>query len=239
MPEPSRVEDPADARRVRALVVDLLEEAAAHGHTLLPQSWVIRPPASERLQPPCPLGENVLDATSSACRWSASSRGTKDGQPAYQVDRLGGLPRNHPPRGHRAASRQAARGRQRLARSWWTTGFRCSACGRIGCRARGAGADREGRCPGAALPLASLGADRVRPAPGRRRCCACSGRLPGVTERRASCCSRRPVRHASGWKSRPGSAGLARRLAQFLVRFKRYNGETGPTTRRPSARRAA
>ena len=34
--EPSRIEDPADERRVRALVVDLLEHAAAEGHTLLP-----------------------------------------------------------------------------------------------------------------------------------------------------------------------------------------------------------
>ena len=40
--KPSRVEDPADSRRVRALVADLLEKAAAEGHTLLPRSWVIR-----------------------------------------------------------------------------------------------------------------------------------------------------------------------------------------------------
>jgi hypothetical protein len=37
IPEPSRITDPADPRRVRALVVDLLEEGAAQGHTLLPR----------------------------------------------------------------------------------------------------------------------------------------------------------------------------------------------------------
>ena len=60
--EPSLIEDPADPRRVRALVVDLLEEAAAEGHTLLPRSWAIRRARERSLQPPCPLGENVLDA---------------------------------------------------------------------------------------------------------------------------------------------------------------------------------
>ena len=42
VPEPSRIEDPADERRVRALVVDLLDRAAAEGHILLPRSWVIQ-----------------------------------------------------------------------------------------------------------------------------------------------------------------------------------------------------
>ena len=63
VPKPTRVEDPADERRVRALVVDLLEHAAAEGHTLLPRSWVIRRAREHALQPPCPLGENVLDAS--------------------------------------------------------------------------------------------------------------------------------------------------------------------------------
>ena len=57
MLEPSRINDPADGRRVRALVVDLLEQAAAEGHTLLPRSWVIRRARERALQPPCPLGE--------------------------------------------------------------------------------------------------------------------------------------------------------------------------------------
>lgn len=88
VPEPSRIEDPADERRVRALVVDLLEQAAREGHTLLPRSWVIRRARERRLQPPCPLGENVLDACEESFAPVVSRVPTKTDEPAYQVDRL-------------------------------------------------------------------------------------------------------------------------------------------------------
>ena len=86
--EPSRIEDPADPRRVRALVVDLLEEAAAEGHTLLPRSWVIRKARERALQPPCPLGENVLDACEESFAPVVARAATRVNEPAYQVDRL-------------------------------------------------------------------------------------------------------------------------------------------------------
>ena len=88
VPEPSLVEDPADPRRVRALVVDLLEEAAAEGHTLLPRSWVIRRARKRSLQPPCPLGENVLDACQDSFAPVVAGAATRAREPAYQVDRL-------------------------------------------------------------------------------------------------------------------------------------------------------
>jgi hypothetical protein len=88
VPEPSRVEDPADPRRVRALVVDLLEEAAREGHTLLPRSWVIRRARERSLLPPCPLGENVLDAVEESFRSVIERVATRAGEPAYQVNRL-------------------------------------------------------------------------------------------------------------------------------------------------------
>ena len=86
--EPSRIEDPADPRRVRALVVDLLEEAAAEGHTLLPRSWVIRRARERALQPPCPLGENVLDASDENFAPVVARAATRVNETAYQVDRL-------------------------------------------------------------------------------------------------------------------------------------------------------
>jgi len=86
--EPSRIEDPADARRVRALVVDLLEHAAVEGHTLLPRSWVIRRARERALQPPCPLGENVLDACAKSFEPIVTAVATRANEPAYQVDRL-------------------------------------------------------------------------------------------------------------------------------------------------------
>jgi hypothetical protein len=87
--EPSRIDDPSDARRVRALVVDLLEEAATQGHTLLPRSWVIRHARERALQPPCPLGENVLDAMKETFGPVIARATTRNGEAAYQVDRLG------------------------------------------------------------------------------------------------------------------------------------------------------
>lgn len=88
MPAPSRIDDPADVRRVRALVVDLLEEAAGQGHTLLPRSWVIRRARERALQPPCPLGENVLDAVEEGFGPIVARAATRSGEAAYQVDRL-------------------------------------------------------------------------------------------------------------------------------------------------------
>ena len=88
VPEPSRIEDPAEERRVRALVVDLLEQAAAEGHTLLPRSWVIRRARERALQPPCPLGENVLDACEESFAPVVARAATRAREPAYQVDRL-------------------------------------------------------------------------------------------------------------------------------------------------------
>ncbi len=88
IPEPCRIEDPADARRVRALVVDLLEEGSSQGHTLLPRSWVIRRARERELQPPCPLGENMLDATEGTFGAVIVRAATRNGEPAYQVDRL-------------------------------------------------------------------------------------------------------------------------------------------------------
>jgi hypothetical protein len=88
VPKPSRIEDPADARRVRALVVDLLEEAAREGHTLLPRSWVIRRARERAMRPPCPLGENVLDAAKRNFAPIIKRVATRAGERAYQVDRL-------------------------------------------------------------------------------------------------------------------------------------------------------
>ena len=88
IPERSRITDPADARRVRALVVDLLESATGEGHALLPRSWVIRRARERALQPPCPLGENVLDAVEESFGTVVVRAATRGGEAAYQVDRL-------------------------------------------------------------------------------------------------------------------------------------------------------
>ena len=85
VPEPSCVEDPSDERRVRARAADLLEEAAGEGHTLLPRSWLIRRAREHPLQPPCPLGENVLDACEATFDPLIARVATRGGEPGYQV----------------------------------------------------------------------------------------------------------------------------------------------------------
>lgn len=88
VPQPSQIEDPSDPRRVRALVVDVLEEAAGQGHTVLPRDWIIRRARERALQPMCPLGENVLEATEGTFSPVVTRLETRSGEPAYQVDRL-------------------------------------------------------------------------------------------------------------------------------------------------------
>lgn len=86
--EPSGLDDPADPRRVRALVVDILENAASEGHTLLPQSWIIKNARDRSLQPPCPLGENVLSASEDYFGGMIHKTSTSKSEVAYQVDRF-------------------------------------------------------------------------------------------------------------------------------------------------------
>jgi len=88
VPAKSRIDDPVDPRRVRALVTDLLERAAVQGHTVLPREWVILRARDRALQPPCPLGENVLDATEDSFGPVIAKVATRSGAPAYQIDRL-------------------------------------------------------------------------------------------------------------------------------------------------------
>jgi len=88
VPQGSRIEDPADPRRVRALVADLLEEASEKGHTVLPCSWIIRRARDRALQPPCPLGENVLDASEDVFAPVIVRVGAEGEKASYQIDQM-------------------------------------------------------------------------------------------------------------------------------------------------------
>ena len=88
IPNPSRIDDPADTRRVRALVTDILEKATDEGHTTLPRTWVISRARDRDLRPPCPLGENVLDVSEQDFQPLIELTKTKSGEVAYQIDRM-------------------------------------------------------------------------------------------------------------------------------------------------------
>lgn len=60
IPEPSRVHEAIDQRRVRAVMIQTLEEAASDGHTLLPSSWLIQRVRERPMKPECPLDADTL-----------------------------------------------------------------------------------------------------------------------------------------------------------------------------------
>ena len=88
VPEPSSTSDPADPRRVRALVVDLLEKTAGLGHTLQTRDSTIRRARERAMRPPCPLGDDVLNASEALFPPVIVRMATKAGDVAYQLDRL-------------------------------------------------------------------------------------------------------------------------------------------------------
>ena len=65
LPEPSKVGEAIDPRRVRAVMVQILEEASAEGHTILPIDWVINRTRSRPMNPECPLDSDTLSVIKS------------------------------------------------------------------------------------------------------------------------------------------------------------------------------
>lgn len=82
---PSAMEDAVDPRRVRALTVDALEQAASLGHTLLPVSEVIQNVREREIRPPCPMGEDVLNASMQAVAEVVGETALSRGEPALQL----------------------------------------------------------------------------------------------------------------------------------------------------------
>lgn len=90
LPEPSRMSDHLDARRVRALLIDTLDGATSEGHTLLAQDEVVRRTRQRPLAVPCPIDADLLTAygltaaeVSEAGPLGAAA--LADGSPAYQL----------------------------------------------------------------------------------------------------------------------------------------------------------
>ena len=218
LPEPSLVEDPADPRRVRALVVDLLEEAAAEGHTLLPRSWVIRRARERSLQPPCPLVSSITARTCSTPARTASRRWSRAQQPAPAS-----LPTKWTDSAHAARSSASKCSAERGAsRTWpnstgvaaWTPGsmIRCLQIRKSASKRTARGARRR-------PPLNSFFARgspswSARRGRARRRCCEFSAHFRASP--REGCSSSHPrARPVCAWKSKPRGAVRGRRSRSF------------------------
>lgn len=88
LPDPTRLSDRVDPRRVRVLVVAALEAASAEGHTLLPRAWLTNRLDAMPLDTPCPVGVDVLAGVRDLLGPVVVEVEMADGTPAYQLDRL-------------------------------------------------------------------------------------------------------------------------------------------------------
>ena len=88
LPEPSKVTDAFDARRVRALLIEQLERAAVAGDTLRPQDRLIQAVRDEPLDPECALSPDMMAVVAEALPPEVDTVSMADGTPAYQLRRL-------------------------------------------------------------------------------------------------------------------------------------------------------
>lgn len=83
----TQMTDAIDKRRVRALMIDLLEGAVNEGgHTVLPRSWLVQRALAAPLEPKCTIDEDVI-AINSTWLGEAMVEGKTGDEPAYKLRR--------------------------------------------------------------------------------------------------------------------------------------------------------
>lgn len=90
MPEPSACGETIDPRRVRALCIDALDRAAADGHTLLPQAWLIERVCAMSVVPACPLSADWIDGFAADLEPALTTVPLANGSPGWQLDKFAG-----------------------------------------------------------------------------------------------------------------------------------------------------
>ena len=85
---PSALDGGTDPRRVRAMTVAVLEEAAGNGNTLLPQNQVVLRVREMPLQPSCMVDKDLMQVAADRLPPAVESAQVADGSPAYQLGRL-------------------------------------------------------------------------------------------------------------------------------------------------------
>lgn len=88
MPAPSAMEEPQDPRRVRALMLQVLEAAASRGHTLLSEDQLVAGVRKLPVNPDCLIDSDLLSVISDQLEPVIRPAQLADGRPAYQLDRL-------------------------------------------------------------------------------------------------------------------------------------------------------
>lgn len=87
IPQPSLVHEAIDERRVRAVIIQALEDAASEGHTLLPATWLITRVRDRPMKPACPLDADTLSVVGTALTPQVASVALGDKDTAFQLDR--------------------------------------------------------------------------------------------------------------------------------------------------------
>ncbi|WP_164586733.1 AAA family ATPase [Rhizobium ruizarguesonis] len=88
IPEPSVCAEAIDPRRGRALMIQALESAAVqNGHTMLPQDWVVERVRTAEVSPPCAITGDWIAAFDDNLIPQLKRVETANGAPAWQLDR--------------------------------------------------------------------------------------------------------------------------------------------------------
>jgi ATP-dependent exoDNAse (exonuclease V) alpha subunit len=88
LPEPSALDAGTDARRVRALSIKVLEDAAANGNTLLPQDQVVLGIRGLNIQPACEVDGDLMNVAKDGFGDAISEVAMANNAPALQLSRL-------------------------------------------------------------------------------------------------------------------------------------------------------
>lgn len=88
LPEPSALDGSADVRRVRALTVKVLEDAAAEGNTLLPQDQVVLNVRGLKLEPACLVDADLMSVAKERFNGVITESPLANNAPALQLGRL-------------------------------------------------------------------------------------------------------------------------------------------------------
>ena len=85
---PSRLESENDQRRIRAVAISVLEDAAGNGHTFLPKGLLVESIKNMNLDPPCPVTTDIVYAVEKFLMPEILKREMKDGTEYYKLVRL-------------------------------------------------------------------------------------------------------------------------------------------------------
>lgn len=88
LPEPSVIDAGTNERRVRALAVEILAQAASEGNTLLPQKDVILNIRSLEISPTCEVNQDIMTVAEDFFPGSIELVEMDNGARAYQLHRL-------------------------------------------------------------------------------------------------------------------------------------------------------